>query len=102
MDQDSHNSESAALIILTFYARQNGYIELLYVKVVPELLYISVYKDLHDFQMKRVDRLTGEIKNANVQGRLTVRTYTDNNKSASVYIDRLFSVVKNIRSRGGK
>ena len=69
---------------------------------MPELLYISVYKDLHDFQMKRVDRKTGEVKNANVQGRLTVRTYTDNNKSSAVYIDRLFDTVNNIRKREKK
>lgn len=69
---------------------------------MPELLYISVYKDLHDFQMKRVDRKTGEVKNANVQGRLTVRAYMDNNKSSAVYIDRLFATVNNIRKREKK
>ena len=69
---------------------------------MPELLYISVYKDLRDFQMKRVDRKTGEVKNANVQGRLTVRAYTDNNKSSAVYIDRLFATVNNIRKREKK
>lgn len=82
---------SSALIIIIYYIEEDCGHRVLKIKLVPELFYINVYSDLHDFLTKRAD------KNQNVQGSLVVRIDEENPSSCEPYLDRIRQTVNNLQ-----
>lgn len=97
MDSGKLDKRSSALIVLSYYTVDDNKIYWLKIKVVPFLFYISTYKDEHDFSIKQFSEGT-TVKNANVQGRLSIDT-TD--ETSQCYINKLFRTAMNIRKRNG-
>lgn len=95
MDSGKLDKRSSALIILSYYTVDDNKIYWLKIKVVPFLFYVNTYKDEHDFSIKQFSEGT-TVKNANVQGRLSIDT-TD--ETCLCYINKLFRTIDNIRKR---